>query len=55
MILEGRLVAETPIYRGNSRRVLFTRDGDGTHRLVSLAGEVAGGAVSDGCLHRKIT
>ncbi|HEX28739.1 TPA: hypothetical protein ENG04_01515 [Candidatus Poribacteria bacterium] len=46
MILEGRLVAETPIYRGNSRRVLFTRDGDGTHRLVSLAGEVAGTAQS---------
>ncbi|MDH7485342.1 MAG: RAMP superfamily CRISPR-associated protein [Anaerolineae bacterium] len=44
MILKGRLIAETPIYRGNARKTLFTRDGDGTHRLVSLAGEVAGTA-----------
>ena len=46
MILRGKLVAETPIYRGNARKTLFTRDGDGTHRLVSLAGEVAGTAQS---------
>lgn len=46
MILEGKLYAESPIYRGNARKTLFTRDGDGTHRLVSLAGEVAGTAQS---------
>jgi CRISPR/Cas system CSM-associated protein Csm3 (group 7 of RAMP superfamily) len=44
MILKGKLYAESPIYRGNARKTLFTRDGDGTHRLVSLAGEVAGTA-----------
>ncbi len=46
MILKGKLYAETPIYRGNARKTLFTRDEDGTHRLVSLAGEVAGTAQS---------
>ena len=46
MILKGKLYAESPIYRGNARKTLFTRDGDGTHRLVSLAGEVAGTAQS---------
>jgi CRISPR/Cas system CSM-associated protein Csm3 (group 7 of RAMP superfamily) len=46
MILRGKLYAESPIYRGNARKTLFTRDGDGTHRLVSLAGEVAGTAQS---------
>lgn len=46
MILRGKLYAETPVYRGNARKTLFTRDGDGTHRLVSLAGEVAGTAQS---------
>jgi len=46
MILQGKLFAESPIYRGNARKTLFTRDGDGTHRLVSLAGEVAGTAQS---------
>ncbi|MBC8450173.1 MAG: hypothetical protein H8D78_20775 [Chloroflexi bacterium] len=46
MILKGKLVAETPIFRGNARKTLFTRDGDGTHRLVSLAGEIAGTAQS---------
>jgi CRISPR/Cas system CSM-associated protein Csm3 (group 7 of RAMP superfamily) len=46
MILNGKLYAESPIYRGNTRKTLFTRDGDGTHRLVSLAGEVAGTAQS---------
>jgi len=44
MILKGKLHAESPIYRGNARKTLFTRDGDGTHRLVSLAGEIAGTA-----------
>jgi CRISPR/Cas system CSM-associated protein Csm3 (group 7 of RAMP superfamily) len=46
MILTGKLYAESPIYRGNARKTLFTRDGDGTHRLVSLAGEIAGTAES---------
>jgi len=46
MILRGKLIAETPIYRGNARKTLFTRDGDGTKRLVSLAGEISGTAQS---------
>lgn len=46
MLLQGRLIAETPIYRGNARKTLFTRDGDGTQRLVSLAGEISGTAQS---------
>ncbi len=46
MILRGRLIAETPLYRGNARKTLFTRDEDGTHRLVSLAGEISGTAQS---------
>ena len=44
--LHGKLIAETPIYRGNARKTLFTRDGDGTERLVSLAGEIHGTAQS---------
>jgi len=44
MLLQGKLYAESPIYRGNGRKTLFTRDGDGTQRLVSLAGEIAGTA-----------
>ena len=44
MIIRGTLHAESPIYRGNMRKTLFTRDGDGTHRLVSLAGEISGTA-----------
>ncbi len=44
MILKGKLYAVTPIYRGNARKTLFTRDGDGRHRLVSLAGEISGTA-----------
>ncbi|MBF0420834.1 MAG: hypothetical protein HQL78_11795 [Magnetococcales bacterium] len=44
MIIRGKLYAESPIYRGNARKTLFTRDGDGTQRLVSLAGEVSGTA-----------
>lgn len=44
MIIQGKLFAETPIYRGNARKTIFTRDGDGTQRLVSLAGEVSGTA-----------
>ena len=46
MILSGKLHAQTPIYRGNARKTLFTRDGDGSQRLVSLAGEIAGTAQS---------
>ncbi len=44
MLLRGKLYAESPIYRGNARKTLFTRDGDGKQRLVSLAGEVGGTA-----------
>ncbi len=44
MILKGQLHVESPIYRGNARKTLFTRDGDGKHRLVSLAGEISGTA-----------
>ena len=44
MLLRGELYAEAPIYRGNARKTLVTTDGDGTQRLVSLAGEVAGTA-----------
>ncbi len=44
MNIRGKLLAETPIYRGNARKTLFTRDGDGTQRLVSLAGEIEGTA-----------
>ncbi|MCX6031240.1 MAG: RAMP superfamily CRISPR-associated protein [Chloroflexi bacterium] len=44
MLLRGKLIAETPIYRGNARKTLFTRDGDGAQRLVSLAGEISGTA-----------
>ncbi len=46
MILKGLLHVEAPIYRGNARKTLFTRDGDGKHRLVSLAGEITGTAQS---------
>lgn len=46
MILSGKLFVESPIYRGNARKTLFTRDGDGTQRLVSLAGEIEGTAQS---------
>jgi CRISPR/Cas system CSM-associated protein Csm3 (group 7 of RAMP superfamily) len=46
VVLNGKLYAESPIYRGNARKTLFTRDGDGTQRLVSLAGEIAGTAES---------
>jgi len=44
MIIQGKLFVESPIYRGNARKTLFTRDGDGTQRLVSLAGEISGTA-----------
>ena len=44
MVLRGKLIAETPLYRGNARKTLFTRDDDGTERLVSLAGEISGTA-----------
>jgi hypothetical protein len=46
MLLTGKLYAESPIFRGNARKTLFTRDGDGTQRLVSLAGEISGTAQS---------
>ncbi|MEM7133504.1 MAG: RAMP superfamily CRISPR-associated protein [Chloroflexota bacterium] len=46
MYLRGTLFAESPIYRGNARKTLFTRDADGKDRLVSLAGEIAGTAQS---------
>jgi len=44
MLLQGKLYVDSPIYRGNARKTLFTRDGDGKQRLVSLAGEIAGTA-----------
>lgn len=44
MLLRGNLIAESPVYRGNARKTLFTRDGDGQERLVSLAGEIGGTA-----------
>lgn len=44
MNITGTLYAESPIYRGNARKTLFTRDGDGRERLVSLAGEIEGTA-----------
>jgi CRISPR/Cas system CSM-associated protein Csm3 (group 7 of RAMP superfamily) len=44
MLLKGKLIAESPIYRGNARKTLFTRDGDGSQRLVSLSGEISGTA-----------
>lgn len=46
MNLRGKLITESPIYRGNARKTLFTRDGDGRQRLVSLAGEIEGTAQS---------
>lgn len=46
MILTGKLIAESPIYRGNARKTLFTRDGDGSQKLISLAGEIQGTAQS---------
>lgn len=46
MYLRGKLYAESPIYRGNARKTLFTRDADGKQRLVSLAGEIEGTAQS---------
>jgi CRISPR/Cas system CSM-associated protein Csm3 (group 7 of RAMP superfamily) len=44
VILTGKIHVATPVYRGNARKTLFTRDGDGSHRLVSLAGEIQGTA-----------
>ncbi len=46
MLIRGKLHAESPVYRGNGKKTLFTRDGDGSHRLVSLAGEISGTAQS---------
>lgn len=44
MELRGTLKTQGPLYRGNARKTLFTRDGDGKQRLVSLSGEVQGTA-----------
>lgn len=44
MKLKGKLFSESPIYRGNTRKTLFTRDSDGTQKLISLAGEIEGTA-----------
>lgn len=44
MYIKGNLISESPIYRGNARKTLFTRDDDGQQRLVSLAGEIDGTA-----------
>lgn len=44
MLLQGKLNVESPIYRGNARKTLFKRDGDGTQRLISLGGEISGTA-----------
>ena len=44
MLIKGKMHAEAPLYRGNSRKTMFTRDGDGTKRMVSLAGEISGTA-----------
>ncbi len=44
MLLRGEIIAESPVYRGNARKTLFTRDDDGQDRLVSLAGEIGGTA-----------
>lgn len=46
MLLQGKIIAESPIYRGNARKTLFTRDDDGEDRRVSLAGEIGGTASS---------
>ncbi|MFP4393949.1 MAG: RAMP superfamily CRISPR-associated protein [Anaerolineales bacterium] len=46
MLLQGEIVAESPVYRGNARKTLFTRDDDGQDRRVSLAGEIGGTAKS---------
>ncbi len=44
MLLTGKLYVQSPLYRGNARKTLFTRDGDGKQRLISLAGEISGTA-----------
>lgn len=44
MDLTGQLIAESPIYRGNAVKTLFTRDGDGKQKLVSLPGKIDGTA-----------
>jgi len=44
MDLTGTLIAESPIYRGNAVKTLFTRDGDGRQKLVSLPGQIDGTA-----------
>ncbi len=46
MDLQGRLIAQSPIYRGNARKTLFTRDQarSGEYHLISLPGEISGTA-----------
>ena len=44
MDLNGQLIAESPIYRGNAIKTLFTRDSNGKQRLVSLPGRIGGTA-----------
>ena len=44
MELNGILIAESPIYRGNSIKTLFTRDDDGKHKFISLPGKIKGSA-----------
>ena len=44
MDLTGQLIAESPIYRGNAIKTLFTRDGDGKQKLLSLPGRIGGTA-----------
>ncbi len=46
MNITGKIHAESPIYRGNGRKTMFTRDGDGIQKLVSLPGEIEGTAQS---------
>ncbi|MBF0203969.1 MAG: hypothetical protein HQK67_06555, partial [Desulfamplus sp.] len=46
MIIKGKIHSETSIYQGNARKTMFTRDGDGKYKLVSLAGEISGTAQS---------
>ena len=44
MDLTGQLIAQSPVYRGNAVKTMFTRDGDGKQKLVSLPGKIDGTA-----------
>lgn len=35
---QGKLIAQTPLYRGNMRKTLFTRDGDAWRQLNESLG-----------------